>query len=81
MNKIDIIPAILEKTWEEVEKKIQQFAGIFQWIQIDVVALRCPTPNLGVGHLSGFEVDLMVDEPEKEAEKWIKAGVKRRFSI
>ena len=90
---IDVIPGILEKDWNEIERRIKLVAPHVSWVQIDV-ADNTLVPNetfldftkfealtkqsLG-GDLSklSFEAHLMVDQPEKYIRPLADAGFKR----
>lgn len=73
MNKIKIIPAILEKDFEEVKKLIEIFSKISVSLQIDVcdgvfVESKTWRPNAFDdinGYLLDLEFDMMVEEPLK----------------
>ena len=85
---MEVIPAINEKTFEEVAKKIkisEDFLPVNGWIHIDV-ADGVFTPNKTWNNpddLADFktrlklEVHLMVEKPEQQIENWLKAGAKR----
>ncbi len=81
---MQIIPAILEKEWGEINKKINLANKFTSWIQIDI------TDNKFVPHKSWnnsndlirinsrfVEIDMMINEPEKFISDWINTGVKR----
>jgi len=83
----EIIPAILAKDFDEVKKKIRQVEDYTHWVQLDVadsdfvssyawgdpIALRAYDPGVFI------EAHLMVAEPEKVIEDWIRSGVKRIY--
>lgn len=85
---MEVIPAINEKNFEEVAKKIkiaEEFLPAGAWIHIDV-ADGIFTPNKTWGNpddLAGFktrlnlEVHLMIEKPEQQIENWLKASAKR----
>ncbi len=85
---IEIIPAILPKTFEELEGQLSQIRGVVRSVQIDIVD-GIFVPNKTWPYGSGdnlalpfagefdFEMDLMVAEPEDTAEKWRQASAKR----
>ncbi len=88
----EIIPAILEKEWREIENKINLAKDFSSWVQIDV-ADGIFTPEKSWNnpfdlkfHLAAappseksinFEVDLMVKNPEFVIKDWADAGIKR----
>lgn len=86
---MEVIPAINEKTFEEVAKKIKIAEDFLplenSWIHIDV-ADGIFTPNKiwdNPGDLASLktklklEVHLMVEKPEQQIENWLKAGARR----
>lgn len=85
---MEVIPAINEKTFEEVVKKIkiaEEFLPADAWIHIDV-ADGIFTPNKTWNNPDDLanlktklkpEVHLMVEKPETIIESWLKAGAKR----
>ena len=75
---MEIIPAILEQTWPEVEKKIKLVDGLTDWIQIDI-SDGVFTPNKtwnnpddlsGLNLKSKIEIHLMVANPLKVLGGW-----------
>lgn len=81
----EVIPAILAKTYQEVEEKIRKVEPYVRWVQIDVVdGIFAPNitwsnpEELDASKFSvNIEADLMIAEPEKYIAEWISAGVKR----
>lgn len=85
---MEVIPAINEKIFEEVVKKIkiaEEFLPADAWIHIDV-ADGIFTPNKTWNNPDDLanlktklklEVHLMVEKPEQQIENWLKVGVKR----
>ena len=83
----EIIPAILESSWEEVEKKINLVSSLASWIQLDITdGAFVPEKTwdnpynlkryLEVQSLN-IEVDLMVSNPENVMRDWVETGIKR----
>lgn len=84
---LEVIPSVNRKTWQEVESDIKKVAPVTDWIEIDIGDgkltqqetwnnpddLKTLTSEKAVR----FAVHLMVLSPEKEIERWIKAGVRR----
>lgn len=84
---IEIIPSILAKDFDEVKEKIKIVEDYTTWVQLDVadgdfapnvswgdpVALKYYDPGVFI------EAHLMVAEPEKVIEDWVKSGVKRIY--
>ncbi len=82
---VEIIPAIIAKDFNELKEKVELVEPYVKWVQIDVMDgnfvpnktwnnpedLRKYTPQVSL------EAHLMISEPEKYAEKWIDAGIKR----
>lgn len=75
---MEIIPAILESTWPEVEKKIKLVDGLTDWIQIDISdgvftpnkTWNNPADLSGLSLKSKIEVHLMVANPLEVLEDW-----------
>ena len=82
---MEIIPAILEKTWPEVERKIRLVEGLTEWIQLDVCdGVFAPgrtwdnSPDLfSLKSEVKLEAHLMISEPWLKAEEWLASPVKR----
>ncbi|HEX8591575.1 MAG TPA: hypothetical protein VF696_02405 [Candidatus Paceibacterota bacterium] len=87
-----IIPAILPTSREDLDARLLRLNGVTDEVQIDIVDGRFVTPaswpyTPGTGlsvddplpELGSFrfEVDLMVEEPEKVIGMWIAAGAVR----
>ena len=69
----DIIPAVLPKTFDELESTLVRIAGVSPLVQIDVVEPdffggRDAMPQWEV---FDFEFDSMVPHPEREVAKMI----------
>lgn len=81
---VKIIPAILAKTKEEFERKLEIIRPFAQEIQIDVMdgefvsnATWADTKEIKKMNLPPYEVHLMVSNPENEIEKWVTAEAGR----
>ncbi|PIR57666.1 MAG: hypothetical protein COU71_02785 [Parcubacteria group bacterium CG10_big_fil_rev_8_21_14_0_10_38_31] len=88
---VEIIPAILESDWREIENKINLVKDFSLWVQIDVSdGIFTPdttwnNPSDLKTHLEAsppsekisVEVDLMVKDPELVIVDWVDAGVRR----
>ena len=68
----EIIPAILPKSIEDILEKIRSLPAAITFVHFDVLEEDLWTPID-----KDFEVHLMVEEPEKIAERWIERGAKR----
>ena len=82
---IEIIPAIIAKSFKELKEKIEQVEQYVRWVQIDIMDgnfVANSTWNKP-GDLKYYdpgvllEAHLMISEPEKYVEQWIDAGIKR----
>ncbi|MDD3102175.1 MAG: ribulose-phosphate 3-epimerase [Patescibacteria group bacterium] len=83
--RAQIIPAVLEKDFKEVEEKINICRGIFKLIQIDIgdnIFVKNKTwqnasdlKNFNVQ--MNFEVHLMVENPRLVVKKWFFKKIKR----
>ncbi len=82
---LEVIPAIIAKSFEEVKEKIRRVEPYVKWVQLDIMDGKF-VPNetwnnpedlaqesFGVS----LEAHLMINEPEKYAKDWIDAGIKR----
>ncbi len=82
---MEIIPAINCQNEEEVAERAQKISGFADWAHIDVSDARFTfNKSWGdarawpkVGSDLNLEVHLMVEEPEKEIDAWLRVGVKR----
>lgn len=88
-----IIPAILPASREDLDRKLVRLRGITDEVQIDIVDGRFVTPATwpyehGQSSLAEddtlpeltpfrFDVDLLVEEPEKVIGRWVRAGASR----
>lgn len=80
-----IIPAINVYSKKEAEEKIQKVFGLSDWLHIDVSDGIIGKPKNWAEPFAfkklakniKREVHLMVENPEKEVDSWILAGVKR----
>lgn len=83
----EIIPAILENSWQEIEKKIEQVLPFAKTIHIDVIdgkfnsnlTFLDPLPFSKYTKNKLFEVHFMVEEPINYLKPWADAGFKRFF--
>lgn len=83
-----IIPAILEKDFPQIEKKIHLVAGLVDWVQIDIAdntlvpntTFLDPAPFSGLKSPLNFELHMMVKDPLMYLERFTKAGFKRFFA-
>ena len=81
----EIIPGILEKDWSAIEQKIDRVRPFAKTIHIDLIdgvfapntTFLDPEPFKKYTDDFLFEVNLMVDEPEKFIEAWSRVGFRR----
>jgi ribulose-phosphate 3-epimerase len=84
----EIIPAILEKEFAEIEKKIRLVEGLVSWVQIDIldstlmnnVTFSDPAPFSSLRTPIKLELHLMVKDPLIYLPGFAKAGFKRFFA-
>jgi len=84
---VEIIPAILEKNFENIKIKIQEIEPYVLWAQIDVVdgifapnvTWNNPAELKMLNTSLHLEIDLMISEPEKHIDAWIASGAARIF--
>lgn len=82
---IEVIPAILEKNFSEIEKKIHLLEKQVNWVQIDIadgvlVSNTTYIDTKGYSSLGDFprlELHMMVKEPMKYLAGFIECGFKR----
>lgn len=81
----DIIPGILEKDWESIEKKIKTVETLTNRIHIDIIdgkfsenkTFLDPEPFAKYSDKFFLELHMMVEEPINFLEPYAKAGFKR----
>lgn len=88
---IEIIPAIIAKSFEEIHEKIKKVEGLVDWVQLDIMDGKL-VPNttwnnpgeLKVENQSAswrtkvnLEAHLMIEKPWEHIDDWIASGVKR----
>lgn len=79
-----VVPAILEKDFSEIEKKVEKVKGLCDWIQIDIAdntlvpnsTFIDPVPFARFTHVN-LELHMMVKNPLAYANKFIDAGFRR----
>ena len=85
---IEVIPAILEKDFSEIEKKILRVEGLVKWVQIDIAdntlvpntTFLDPAPFSKLKTSINLELHMMVKDPLIYLEKFAKAGFKRFYA-
>jgi len=82
---VEIIPAIIAKTFKELKDKVKLVEPYARWVQLDIMDGSF-VPNTTwnkPGDLKYYdpgvllEAHLMISEPEKFVERWIDGGVRR----
>ena len=84
MDKIEIIPAIMPESFNDLNEKYSRVRDFVNTVQIDVMDGEF-VPSKDWPYVGGelekidfdFEVDLMVKNPEEVIESWVEAGAKR----
>ncbi|MEK7500815.1 MAG: hypothetical protein AAB642_01690 [Patescibacteria group bacterium] len=82
---MEVIPAILENSWAEVEKKLKLIGNRTDWIQLDVsdgqftpyATWSNPHDLHSLRLDSKIEVHLMISEPWLTLENWLKSPIGR----
>lgn len=85
---VEIIPAILDKDFSEIEKKIHLVEGLVSWVQIDLAdstlvpntTFLDPAPFANLKTPLNLELHLMVKDPLRYVERFVKAGFRRFFA-
>ena len=79
-----IIPAILTNDVEDLKNKLEQLAGLVDWVQIDIMDnLFVPNQSIGVAelknisHAFNLEAHLMVECPQNYFHDCLEAGFTR----
>ena len=83
---VEVIPGILDKTFDEIEKKLALVEGKVEWVEIDILD-NTLYPNVTYNsHWNVFEAwrhrinlgaHLMVSDPAKYVAELVKNGFKR----
>lgn len=82
---IEIIPAILEKDWESIEKKLEIVKSFAKTVHIDILdgklfnntTFMDPAPFKKYSSDLFLELHMMVEEPINYLDEWAAAGFKR----
>lgn len=85
---VDIIPAILEHEFSEIEKKIRLVEGLVSWVQIDLAdgelvantTFSDPAPFKDLKTSLQLELHLMVKDPLRYVERFAAVGFKRFYA-
>jgi len=82
---IEVIPTIIAKDFEELREKVKLVEPHTEWVQLDVMdgvfvdntTWNNPSDLKNLKTKLKLEVHLMIKNPEKIIDQWIKSGVKR----
>lgn len=82
---IQIIPAIIPKNFEELQKKIKKVESYVDWVQLDIMdgefvnnsTWNNPADLERLETNIKTEAHLMIQDPENVIDAWIKSGVQR----
>lgn len=85
---IEVIPAILEKNFTEIEKKMKRIETLVDWVQIDVAdgilvpntTFLDPVPFATLKTRLNLEAHLMVRDPVTYVERFVNSGFKRFYA-
>lgn len=85
---IEIIPAILEKDFAQIETKIKQVEELVDWVQIDIAdntlvpnsTFADPLPFKALQTKLNLELHLMVKDPLRYVERFAGVGFKRFYA-
>src|SRR3989338_2730493 len=86
-SMVEVIPAILEKNFDEIERKIKLVDGLTEWVQIDIAdgilvpntTFSDPTPFKKIKTDLKLETHLMVRDPKTYIKPFFEAGFKRFY--
>ena len=81
----EVIPGILEQTWEEIERKFAIIKPFSRTVHIDLLDGKfapnttwlTPTPFVKYKDDFFLELHMMVEEPINSLDSWAEAGVQR----
>ena len=81
----EVIPAIIAKSFDELEDKLKKVETFVDWVQIDIsdgiytpnVTWNNPTDLHNIKSSVNIEVHLMIKDPERHIAEWIDSGAKR----
>jgi ribulose-phosphate 3-epimerase len=81
----EIIPAIIAKSFKELEEKIKLVESFVRWVQLDIMDGKFvsektwdePEELKKISTKLNIEVHLMVEDAVREVERWAGSGVKR----
>ncbi|MAG28558.1 ribulose-phosphate 3-epimerase [bacterium] len=82
---VEVLPAILEKDFDEIKKKSEQLLGIVKLAQLDISdgtfvpeeTWQDDEQLSELGNELKFDLHLMVDKPEQWIEKWSQDNIFR----
>lgn len=85
---VEVIPAILENNFAEIEKKIRSVENFVKWVQIDLLdgtlidnnTFSDPAPFSKLETPLNLELHLMVKDPLRYLESFANAGFKRFYA-
>src|SRR3989338_6642286 len=85
---IEVIPAILEKDFPEIERKINLVEGLVEWVQVDIAdnslvpnsTFLDPEPFKKLQTKLNLELHMMVKDPLMYLERFTASGFKRFFA-
>ena len=86
---VEIIPAILEVSWENIACKLKLIQGLCAWVQIDVMdGVFVPNTTWGnfqdintVKSPPNIEIHLMIDRPERTLLSWLVPRAVKRVIV
>ena len=81
----EVIPAILEKDFEEIKRKIRIVEEYVKWVQVDVsdgdftpnITWNNPQELKSLNTKTCLEAHLMISNPVKHLDDWLNSRVKR----
>ncbi|MBP6882571.1 MAG: hypothetical protein KBC15_03385 [Candidatus Levybacteria bacterium] len=81
----EILPGILEKSWEDVEKRLNQVTSFAKKVHIDLIDESFadsknffdPAPFAPYSNNTFFELHMMVKDPIQYLDVWSKSGIRR----
>jgi ribulose-phosphate 3-epimerase len=81
----EVLPGILEKSWEDVEKRLHQVSSFAKKVHIDLIDESFadsrnffdPTPFTSYSKDIFFELHMMVKDPIQYLDAWSGSGIRR----
>ncbi len=82
---VDIIPTIIAKDFDDLEKKLRQVEARAKWVQLDIMdgkfvpneTFNDPAKLKDLKTPANLETHLMIEDPWLFIDQWLDSGIKR----